>query len=290
MFGIGRAEKAGMRTFLATSLVLWMSNLAGADDLCTTVTRSAPELKPGIPLRIGPSRPTYKALFDECDARNTYLGKPLPSSGGHHVTCEDKNKVAFVYRYHDGTIRFRAKAAVDADGSFVGCKSGWPNQCETWLSFDPGSARKYVDAEATPFVVIPRDYVRGKGKNAITVTSFRKDTGIGKGDLAVALYHGRCSFAVVGDAGPYFRLGELSLRSHMDLGRPQCAVQGQSPCRRLINKNEGDSVTAGVEYIIFPNTRPRPLYSQNVGAVARKLGSARVLKFLADFRRSPGTP
>ena len=107
-----------------------------------------------------------------------------------------------------------------------------------------------------------------------------KDTGIGKGDLAVVVKGDRCSFAVVGDAGPWFRLGEASLRSHEDLGNPQCAVGGQTPCSKL-KGGSGVGIPSNVTFIVFPGTRPTPLLSQTVNAVVEQAASERVSRFLS---------
>ena len=131
-----------------------------------------------------------------------------------------------------------------------------------------------MNAEDVPFVVVPTPF---QAKNI----SFLGDTGIGKGDLAVAVKGNRCSFGVVGDAGPYFRLGEASIATHADLDNPQCAVAGQHPCRRL--KAGGVGIGSGVTYVIFPGTRPQPLLSQTVVQVAGSAAAGRALTFFQQF-------
>ena len=150
------------------------------------------------------------------------------------------------------------------------------DQTETWLTFDAGSNRHFVNAEDVPFVVVPTPF---QAKNI----SFLGDTGIGKGDLAVAVKGNRCSFGVVGDAGPYFRLGEASIATHTDLGNPQCAVAGQHPCRRLKAGGGGVGIELGVTYVIFPGTRPQPLLAQTVVEVAGSAAAGRALTFFRQF-------
>ena len=192
---------------------------------------------------------------------DTFAGRPLPMHAGRRLTCSDRNNVSTVVRRKDGTIFFSAKAAVDADGSRLACGTGWPNQCGTWLQFDKGSKRRDVNAEDTPFVVVP-------GPPPGAAFSFRRDTGIGPGDLAVAFKGSRCSFGVVGDLGPYFRLGEISLRSHADLDHQRCKVPGQHPCAGIHDSSIGE----GVNYLVFPHSRPAPLLSQT--AEGRRTGEA----------------
>lgn len=271
-----------MRFVLSLVLAVSASASSLADDAaCAALIAALPKLSGSTPLEATGSGKTYKQLYDQCDAINTFVGKPLPKhpkKPGQRLKCStDPNKVGFVSRYPDRTIVFSAKAGVDADGSKLACGTGWPNQCGTWLSFDKGSDRADVNAEDTPFVVVPIAVPD-------TSISFQKDTGIGKGDLAVVVANGRCAFGVVGDAGPYFRLGEISLRAQADLGNQQCAVKGQYPCRALVG-GSGSSIRSGVTYLIFPESRPSPLLSQTVNNVADAAARKRVEKFIADYAR-----
>jgi hypothetical protein len=220
------------------------SSLAADDAACAALIAALPKLSGSTPLKATVNGQTYKQLYDQCDSTNTFVGRSLPKhpkKPGQRLKCStDPNRVAFVSRYPDKTIAFNAKAGVDADGSKLACGTGWPNQCGTWLGFDKGSDRADVNAEDTPFVVVPVA-VPGTG------ISFQKDTGIGKGDLAVVVANGRCAFGVVGDAGPYFRLGEISLRAQADLGNQQCAVKGQYPCKAKftgLSSSRGTNVMA----------------------------------------------
>lgn len=222
---------------------------------------------------------TYKELYDECDRRDRFAGAALPTFRGRPLKCStDKNRVDLLKQFSDRTIVFRAKAAVDADGSpaSMGPGASPTDQTETWLTFDAGSNRHFVNAEDVPFVVVPTPF---QAKNI----SFLGDTGIGKGDLAVAVKGNRCSFGVVGDAGPYFRLGEASIATHTDLGNPQCAVAGQHPCRRLKAGGGGVGIELGVTYVIFPGTRPQPLLAQTVVEVAGSAAAGRALTFFRQF-------
>ena len=258
-------------------LAMFSSSALGADETCATLIASLPKLTGATPLQASAVGQTYKQLYDTCDTTNQFAGRPLPTHNGKPLKCSsDKNRVASLSRYPDGTIAFQAKAGVDADGSKLACGTGWPNQCGTWLTFDQGSERKDVNAEDTPFIVVPTDMPGAS-------ISFQRDTGIGKGDLAVVVAKGRCTFGVVGDAGPYFRLGEISLRAQGDLGNPQCKIKGEYPCRAIIGRGSGIGIPSGVAYFVFPGTRPSPLQSQTVNDVADKAGRKRVEKFISDF-------
>lgn len=243
-------------------------------EACAAIVAGLSTLKAGEALVASHSGgKTWKRLYDDCDASNTFAGQALPLHAGKRMRCStDPNRVALVSKYPGGTIVFKAKMSVDADGSPVIGGSGWPNNVQTWLTFDTGSAEHFVNAEEVPFIVVPLA-VPG------TQISFRQDTGIGKGDLAVVVRGEQCSFGVVGDAGPWFRLGEASLRTHADLGNPQCLVPGQHPCQKL-RGGSGVGLPSGVSYLVFPGTRPQPLLSQTVNVVAEQQAARLAVEFV----------
>lgn len=248
---------------------------ADAASSCAAITGMLPRLRAAGQLVAtnSPGNQTWKQLYDACDASNMFAGQPLPSHAGRSLRCStDQNRLASMSKYPDGTVVFTAKMSVDADGSPVIGGSGWPNDVQTWLSFDAGSEQRFVNAEEVPFIVVPLAV-------ANTGISLQRDTGIKKGDLAVVLKGQRCSFGVVGDAGPWFRIGEGSLKAHADLGNPQCQTAGEHPCRKL-RGGSGVGIESGVTYLVFPGTRPKPLLSQTVVKVVEPLAAARALAFL----------
>jgi hypothetical protein len=255
-----------LTVLLATSCPLWA-------DTCSDLVTALPNLSQGVALTDSVTGESYKTLYDTCDSANIFAGKLLPKHNGKRLKCSsDPNRVSYVRKYPDGTVTFAAKGAVDADGSKFACGAGWPNLCGTWLEFDHGSSRHDVNAEDTPFIVVPR-------KMAGTGISFQKDSKIGKGDLAVAIWNGRCSYGVVGDAGPHFRLGELSLKAHAELGNPQCNNDNQYPCMSFSESG----IPNNVHYIVFPGTRPVPLTSQNVNQVSRQKAEEQLKAFIAKY-------
>ncbi len=243
-------------------------------DACAPIVAGLRRLAAGTELvASGSGGKTWKALYDECDSSDRFAGQALPSHSGKPLRCStDPNRVGFLSRYADGTVVYQAKASVDADGSPVVGGSGWPNDVQTWLTYDKGSKDTFVNAEEVPFIVLPLP-----AKEA--GVSLMKDMGVGKGDLAVVVSGGRCSFALLGDAGPWFRLGEISLRAHEDLGNPQCRTPGERPCKRL-KGGSGIGISQGVTYIVFPGTRPKPLLSDTVNQVVREKANALAQRFL----------
>jgi Fungal chitosanase of glycosyl hydrolase group 75 len=219
---------------------------------------------------------TFTQLYKECDEKDSFGGAALPTFKGKSQKCStDLNRVEQALQFSDKTVLVTAKGSVDADGSPAACgpHRSLTDQCETWLTFDPSSAKHFVDAEQVPFVVVP-------GSFHIKRISFMKATGIGKGDLAVAFYAGRCAFGVVGDSGPYFRLGELSVAAHEELGNPQCATFDK-PCTRLKGNGSGRGIESGVTYVIFPKSRPKPLTADDVVVVANANAKKALESFLS---------
>jgi Fungal chitosanase of glycosyl hydrolase group 75 len=219
---------------------------------------------------------THQSLFAECDAKNTFLGTAL----SHNRKCStDKNRVEFIKRFPDGTIVFRSKMAVDNVGSPASCglQKSQADQCATSLTFDAGSQTHFANAEELPFAVIPGSAPGG--------VSFMKDTGVNIGDLGLILIGPSCSPGVVGDQGPFYRLGEGSTRAHQDLGNPQCAVPGQHPCLRLKANGDGVGIPSGVTFLMFPKTRPVPLHSQTAVQIARDAASKKAAAFFDQFRK-----
>jgi Fungal chitosanase of glycosyl hydrolase group 75 len=240
---------------------------------CAALVRALPTLDVGKPLMVTDSpNKTWKSLFDECDASDTFDGKPLDQHNGQPMRCStDRNRVTSLSKRDDGPILFSAKMAVDADGSEGIGHSGWPNQTVTALNFDKGSKQPYANAEMLSFIVVPGSHSG--------VPSFLKATAIVAGDLAVVVHGDKCSFGVVGDTGPWYRLGEGSMKAHEEIGNPQCTIPGQFPCQHLKNR-WGVGIGDGVTYIVFPKSRPAPLLSETAADVARTEGVKRVAELL----------
>lgn len=248
-------------------------------DLAQRVARL--DLSKGAEVRAN-DQATFAGLYGECDTRNTFAGKPLPAFQGRPLKCStDPNRVGSIVQFSDKTIVFKAKAAVDADGSPAACGSqkSATDQCQTWFTYEPGSSRRFIDAEQVPFVVVPLDAPGG-------VISFMKATGVGKGDLAVVIRGNKCAFGVVGDAGPYFRLGEASVAAHAELGNPQCAGP-ERPCKRLKGGGGGVGIASNVTYIIFPHSRPPSLTAENIVETLKSKSREKLEQFLVG--NAPGS-
>lgn len=125
----------------------------------------------------------------------------------------------------DGTVSYRAKAAVDTDGS--GPLHGDPDaQADTSLHHEG----KPLNADIVPYIVVPpaiSDGVAGivLGCQAI-VTNSR---------------NGARTAAVVGDIGPHKKLGEISVCCAKNLGIDPSPTRG----------GEDSHV---IEYVLYPDT------------------------------------
>jgi hypothetical protein len=269
------------RIALLAGLLAGLSTAAQADDLCAALSAklASLDLEKGTELVSSAAGKTYRSLYNECDTSDTFSGKALPMLAGRPLKCStDPNHVAFIRKFPDGTIVFRAKMGVDADGSPAsqGAFASVADQPHTSLTYD-GHPTEYVNAEDVSFVVVPQTRAAYK-------VSFKGDTGIGLGDLAVVMKGGACSFGVVADEGPAYRIGEASMRAHEDLRNPQCRTAGEHPCLHLKAGGNGVGIAAGVTYIIFPGSRPSPLASGTVSAVAAEKAGARAMDFLGKFQ------
>lgn len=95
----------------------------------------------------------------------------------------------------------------------------------------------------------------------------------------------RCSFGVIADEGPAFRIGEASIKAHEELGNPQCKNPGEHPCRKLKAGGSGVGIATGVTFILFPKTRPSPLNAATISAVTAEKGARKTAEFLDKFHK-----
>jgi len=167
-----------------------------------------------------------KAAFDAFD--QTPQGKNDPSQ------C--KALLAFP----DGTIFWSSKMAIDADGpaAGVGRLSGSQldpdtGQNDTTLHFcdtDEG-----LPSEAVPYIVLPG-------------ATFRTNTGLAIGDVALVIFKDKIAAAVCGDIGPSKKIGEGSIRLHEALHPP-----APDPCslrQPILNA----SIEEDVLFFVFPKS------------------------------------
>lgn len=97
-------------------------NVSFSIDSCQTITAKLTNLNiyKGSELINSRVNKLYSKLYKECDKLNTFNGQPLPIFNHRRLKCStDPNNVDFIKKFPDGTIVFRSKMGVDADGSPV---------------------------------------------------------------------------------------------------------------------------------------------------------------------------
>lgn len=229
-----------------------------------------PELAAGAAVDEG-----YRAQFDLCDTQNQFYGESFERDLG----CRgDPNRAEALLRLRGGVIAYVSKLAVDLDGSPFACgpDRGHSDQCPTALMLEGAmGVETPLDADRVPYVVIP------DAGPAPYRGQFTRLTGVRVGDLGVVIKDGRVVPVIVGDTGPYNKLGEGSLALHRALGRELCTDRDAGGvCRHVVNGMT--SIDDGVITILFPGSRPGDLTQANVEAVVKTEG----LRLWNDYRRS----
>ncbi len=172
-----------------------------------------------------------KAAFDAFD--QTSAGQNDPSK------CK-----ALLKFPNDSAIFWSAKMAIDADGPAAG--PGRPNGSQ----LDPGSGQndtslhfsngKGMPSETIPYIVLPGG-------------TFRANTGLALGDVAVVIFKDKITAAICADMGPIKKIGEGSIRVHEGVHPPApdpCIRDGNGFCKRIHNV----SIDEDVLYFVFPGS------------------------------------
>ncbi len=107
-------------------------------------------------------------------------------------------------------------------------------------------ARSYLIAEHDPFIVLPVPVIVAKDAYSPNV-----------GDYAIVFYRDQAYPAIVGDAGPSYKMGEASLRIARQLDERSGATW--RPVSDL-----------SVTYLVFPGTRPQPNQAPNYESIHEK--------------------
>jgi hypothetical protein len=144
-----------------------------------------------------------------------------------------------VLQFADGTIFFSAKMAIDSDGS--------PRAGSMDDTGDPHTSQRYLDgtsvnAEEVPYFVLPQF-------DKFAKEDFISDLGLKLGDYGVIIHKDKITGAFVADEGPFFKIGEASIRVHELLEPPP------APWKTAAKKRIRDaSVERDVLYFVFPRT------------------------------------
>src|SRR5438046_6221945 len=112
-------------------------------------------------------------------------------------------------------------------------------QNDTTLHFP--DTNEGLPSEAVPYVVLPG-------------ATFRSNTGLTIGDVALVIFKDKIAAAVCGDIGPSKKIGEGSIRLHEGLHPPApdpCSLrQPDGSCKRILNA----SIDKDVLFFVFPGS------------------------------------
>lgn len=188
--------------------------------------------------------PQLTGLYQACDKS---------SERGGCATDPARNNA--ILRFTDETVFFDAKMAIDADGSVLSKRAEHPNQPETALHYpDAGPS---LDAERVPYIVMP-------------LGDFRRESGVGLGDLAAVMKDGVVHFAIIGDLGPRTHIGEASMKLHNEFGRDICtAYDTDGNCSAFTDT----SLDPPVLYFLFPDTRKLIYDGLNASNINERIAS-----------------
>ncbi|MEU2061181.1 glycoside hydrolase family 75 protein [Streptomyces sp. NPDC013455] len=142
------------------------------------------------------------------------------------------------------TVFWKADLDIDCDGRPTArCNRRTDPYFAPTTAFQQSDGR-HLNAETLPYIVVPAPSSRWNPRAS----------GVRGGSLAAVVYRGRVQYAVVGDTGPRDIIGEASYATARGLGiRPDPRVGG---------------APSGVTYIVFRNSRVRPIESRAAAVTA----------------------
>jgi Fungal chitosanase of glycosyl hydrolase group 75 len=158
----------------------------------------------------------------------------------------DPSRCKALLAFPDGTIFWSSKMAIDADGpaAGVGRLSGSqldPDTGQNDTTFHFSDTDQGLPSEAVPYIVIPGG-------------TFRTNTGLAIGDVALVIFKDKIAAAICGDIGPSKKIGEGSIRLHEALHPPApdpCSLrQPDGSCKRILD----DSIGEDVLFFVFPKS------------------------------------
>ena len=225
----------------------------------------------------------YKAKFAECDTHNTFGGKDVgkygcftDANGNHKFDPDETNdtnrlKYLFPIPHSQSAVLYQSKMSLDLDGGYQACvlKAGGTNQCATSMGYESGLRTQYekdikafgslkkipdaklkiyfeklfVQSDTVPYVVLPSS---DNGE-------FSGATKVKTGDLGVVIFDNQVVPVLVADRGPYFRIGEASLRVFESLNSSRCR-QWTSEDKTYCSRTRNSSISDGVTTILFPGS------------------------------------
>ncbi len=185
---------------------------------------------------------SYRREFVACDGGNAgqgekdhFLGFDLklpnvPASKQYYLCSRDPSNVKALLRLTDGAIYWHSKMALDVDGSWAAW-NGLPGATDLketsykWPGSPNSSAQSaQIDPDRIPYIVMPRSGVSKitGSKSGEMGRMFAAKTGLRLGDMGVVVYKDHWTPVLIGDGGPFMRLGEGSSRVFEAIGESRC--------------------------------------------------------------------
>ena len=184
----------------------------------------------------------YRLEFVACDGGHAGLGSKdhflgfnlkLPNvsdSKQYYLCSRDPSNVKALLRLVDGAILWESKMALDVDGSWAAW-NGLPGATDLketsykWPgSTDHSAHSAQIDPDRIPFIVMPTaglSKITGN-KSGMMGRLFAEKTGLHLGDMGVVIYKDHWTPVLIGDGGPFMRLGEGSSRVFEAIGESRC--------------------------------------------------------------------
>ncbi|SAK66656.1 Fungal chitosanase [Caballeronia calidae] len=240
--------------------VVFMVGASVARGETYTAPASSAEVLGRAPLSGVPVANDWKAEIAECGSKGTVGGQLVQGCGrwcddqlrvngkanskctraGQLLSKPHPRKNTAILKLRDGTILFDAKLSLDTDGPGT-IQGDSTRQLTTSLTYSDSKYRKYdkyLNAGAIPFIVVP--------------PTLRTRAQIEIGDLAAVVSGNRIAYAVVGDSGPAYNLGEGSLKLHQELGHNVCTET--DPLTGGCTKVDDVDFPTAVIYLVFPGS------------------------------------
>jgi len=228
----------------------------------------------------------YRLEFVACDGGNAGQGEKdhflgfnlkLPNESRQLYLCSsDPSNVKALLRLADGAIYWHSKMALDVDGSWAAWNGlpGATTQKGTsykWPGSPNASAQSaQIDPDRIPYIVMPMAGVSKitGNKSSEMGRMFKEKTGLDLGDMGVVIYKDRWTPVLIGDGGPFMRLGEGSSRVFEAIGESRCkkwSDDGQT-CMGLgnnVSPYKDFGLDGDVIFIVYPGSRSSDITPQN---------------------------
>jgi Fungal chitosanase of glycosyl hydrolase group 75 len=234
-------------------------------------------------LRFADAKPLdedYRSQFVNCDGngppglKDHFRGHSLvipgrPPNKQYYLCSRDPSHLGALLRMPDGAVFWQSKMALDVDGSWVAWsgRGGATDQqltSYTWPgATDKASQAAQLDPDRIPFIVIPNDGLRGITGSAAKElgAEFAQRTGLRFGDMGVVIYRDQWTPVMVGDGGPFMRVGEASSKVFESIRQSRCRGWNSDKSRCIGSASGGYpyrdfGIDRDVLFIVWPNSAP----------------------------------